>query len=867
MSRRLRALELLTAAQLAQFTTLTGSASARITANDATIDLQGKSITNVTIYSGNTTGSLFKVSSAAAAQQVFGGDGNDTLLVVGVALTADQRDVLFAVSSIETLIDTSGTYAAPAATPGLIRLTAGTDTLPTSPDSLTVNATATTLTAGDTLAAGATGTDVLAVYGTGTFNLNNYNVSGFEEFRLINNTTNQINFTVRSGQGGIVNSTGTGATYIQLSTVATTVTTGSGQDQIFGSSGATTVTTGAGSDYYYAGTGLANVDLGASNDYLYADYVGQFNGSSSYNGGDGSDQFLLYYGGRDLSGVTIQNFEYIYVAGESTMTSAQIAQFQSIQGGGVRINVADATLDLSNKSINSVVFGSLNATGTTFKVNSTSAAFQVFGGNGNDTLDAAALTLTAAQRDAIFNGSLLETINDATGTYAAPSLPAGTIKLTTGIDTLPAAPDSLTVLANAFTLNSGDILNGGATGTDVLALYGAGTFAFPTALSGFEQITLNNSSSAQATVYLRNGMTANLTSVGTGGVYVVGADTAVTLTLGTASDVVDMREGGITLDTGAGNDTVYGGSGLSNVNLGAGSDQFYLDLRGYNAASTFSGGADFDNLYVQNSRDLTGNGISGFEQLSIQNSAATVKITNMQLAQFQGVYGSNGSKITTSDVLFDLSGKNTNTVSFLSDNATGTLFKVSGATAGFQVVGGAGQDGVEAVGFTFTLDQRTALLNGASVEYIVEGTTIHGGSGANVLTGSAAANTIYGNGGNDSINGGAGTDLLYGGDGSDVFVFDTALTVANADTISDFVAGVDKIALAAAIFGDLPVGSLSAAAFTTGSAATTAAHRIVYEGATGKLWFDADGSGAGAAVLVATLTGQPTITAADFLVA
>ena len=43
---------------------------------------------------------------------------------------------------------------------------------------------------------------------------------------------------------------------------------------------------------------------------------------------------------------------------------------------------------------------------------------------------------------------------------------------------------------------------------------------------------------------------------------------------------------------------------------------------------------------------------------------------------------------------------------------------------------------------------------------------------------------------------------------------------------------------------NLPAGNpLAASAFTIGSTATTASHRIVYNKATGELFYDADGSG------------------------
>jgi serralysin len=59
---------------------------------------------------------------------------------------------------------------------------------------------------------------------------------------------------------------------------------------------------------------------------------------------------------------------------------------------------------------------------------------------------------------------------------------------------------------------------------------------------------------------------------------------------------------------------------------------------------------------------------------------------------------------------------------------------------------------------------------------------------------------------------------------------------------------------------------LNANAFVSGAAAADANDRIIYNAATGQLFYDADGNGAGAAVLFATLDGKPPVTAADFLV-
>src|SRR5436190_15458252 len=140
------------------------------------------------------------------------------------------------------------------------------------------------------------------------------------------------------------------------------------------------------------------------------------------------------------------------------------------------------------------------------------------------------------------------------------------------------------------------------------------------------------------------------------------------------------------------------------------------------------------------------------------------------------------------------------------------------------------------------------------------------GTAAQNLTGNALAQEIYGNAGANVLNGGAGADYLMGFGGADTFAFTTALGGGNVDQIADFVSGTDKIALDDAVFTGLGFGALPAGAFVTGTVAADADDRILYDNATGNLFFDADGNGAGAAVQFATLQGHPTLTASDFTV-
>ena len=88
------------------------------------------------------------------------------------------------------------------------------------------------------------------------------------------------------------------------------------------------------------------------------------------------------------------------------------------------------------------------------------------------------------------------------------------------------------------------------------------------------------------------------------------------------------------------------------------------------------------------------------------------------------------------------------------------------------------------------------------------------------------------------------------------------------DLITDFTSGADKIGLGSLIFTGINAGTLTTADFfTLGTTAADANDRIVYDQTTGNLFYDADGTGATAAVQFATLgaTTHPTVAFTDFL--
>ena len=144
---------------------------------------------------------------------------------------------------------------------------------------------------------------------------------------------------------------------------------------------------------------------------------------------------------------------------------------------------------------------------------------------------------------------------------------------------------------------------------------------------------------------------------------------------------------------------------------------------------------------------------------------------------------------------------------------------------------------------------------------------LYGHTGNDVLRGAGGRDILLGDAGNDDLFGGVGNDVLTGGRGQDDFVFNTAPSGStNFDRITDFSAVDDRILLENAVFTRLAAGGLAASQFVLGTQAQDANDRIIYQRATGTLWYDRDGTGGAAKVAFADLADGTALTAADFLV-
>jgi Ca2+-binding RTX toxin-like protein len=133
----------------------------------------------------------------------------------------------------------------------------------------------------------------------------------------------------------------------------------------------------------------------------------------------------------------------------------------------------------------------------------------------------------------------------------------------------------------------------------------------------------------------------------------------------------------------------------------------------------------------------------------------------------------------------------------------------------------------------------------------------------NLLVGNGGGDTLSGNDGADTIEGGFQRDLLTGGEGNDAFVFRKQSGMK--DVITDFASGKDTLQFDGVAFGYGDTkGALSTEDFAV-DAAQDATDRFIFRSSDTTLWFDADGTGAMAARLVADLDATAVLTAADLL--
>jgi Ca2+-binding RTX toxin-like protein len=470
--------------------------------------------------------------------------------------------------------------------------------------------------------------------------------------------------------------------------------------------------------------------------------------------------------------------------------------------------------------------GTGNGLGNTLTGNG--AANRLEGGDGNDRLTGAAGAdlLIGGAGDDVFIIDAADTVVEAldggfdtvesTGSHA---LPDNIEKLVlTGASAINGTGNGLAnqIIGNgaANILDGGadsDTMSGGA-GSDTYIVDAVGDKAIEASATG------GTDTVRSAVTFTLGAFVENLVLTGTGAINGAGNTLANNLTGNAANNMLNGAGGADIMRGGDGNDTYIiddAGDRAIESSATGGTDTVQSSI-------SFTLGTEVENLILTGSAAINGtgntldNGING-------NGAANV------------LNGGGGA-----DTMKGGGGDDTYVVDNAGDTAT-----ESSASGGTDTVR-------SSVSFTLTSNVETLVLTGSSA---IDGT---GSSLANSITGNAAANVLDGR---------EGSDTLIGGGGADRFVFATPLGAANVDHVADLDPLADTIVLDNAVFGGLPTGALATGAFRTGTAAVDADDRIIYDQATGNLFFDADGSGGGGQILFAVLNNAPaSLSAADFTV-
>ncbi|MFM8467359.1 MAG: calcium-binding protein [Oxalobacteraceae bacterium] len=359
---------------------------------------------------------------------------------------------------------------------------------------------------------------------------------------------------------------------------------------------------------------------------------------------------------------------------------------------------------------------------------------------------------------------------------------------------------------------------------------------------------------------------------------IIGNDLNNTLSGEAGNDTLYGLSGNDRLDGGAGMDTLWGGAGDDTYVVDHAKDRLFeaiasSDPRDAGGSDTvessisFTLAQDFENLVLTGKGHLNGTGndadnrITGNEGNNIIDGKGGIDSLN----------GGEGSDI------YLIGSADEHRATEFADNGirSGDVDEVRFAPKPPVVAAGTpttapvlklfeGDTGIERVvigtGTGKLAVSSGKLAAGIDASELSNDLTLVGNAGNNVLTGTRFNDTLIGNGGNDT---------LIGGEGSDKFVFNmTPNAKTDVDTLMDFSHGEDQLVFVRSKFANIgPAGALAEGAFYAGEGITKAQDaddRFLFDTHSGNLYFDRDGSGSSAAVLIGVLTPGSSLSATDF---
>jgi Ca2+-binding RTX toxin-like protein len=391
-----------------------------------------------------------------------------------------------------------------------------------------------------------------------------------------------------------------------------------------------------------------------------------------------------------------------------------------------------------------------------------------------------------------------------------------------------------------------DTLDGGAGGTDTLqGLGGNDTYV----LNAATDVVLENVGGGTDTINFAAGYAGGTT-------YTLAAGSEVeVINMGNGVTSVTGNEFAQTINGTGANETLAGGGGADTLMGGGGDDTYVVSSEGATI---------IDNLGA-NTVTYTGNtgGVNVGNQVAVTsiNATGSGDVYLVGNNQVQTITGNAGDNILNGAGGLDAGGRGDT----LAGGAGNDIYRVFNSNySGTATPSGLGDAVQENLGAgTDTVYTSVSYVLGANVENLIAADQTFQTN--LTLIGNGLDNAISGSAGNNVLYGGDGNDYLTGLGGADTFHFKET-GVANADTIQDFFAAQgDKISLDAGAFSGFGT-SIDGSEFQLGTVATGNQATILYDQATGRLFYDADGAASASdAVLFAQLSPGTALSADDFI--